>query len=602
MTGQARTVLKGKGGWVGLIIATTFAVYWPALKNGFVWDDAALVLRDPFIRSWLLIPTGFRHFLFTDATASNFYRPLQRLTYTFDYALYGFDKPWGFHLTNIVLHAAAASFLFLFARRFVARAGRPRAGSANFVAGFASLFWAVLPLHTSAVIYVAGRADLLAALFGFLALYLLETAREDRRPLSYFAAAACLLASMLSKESGIVFALVSLLFFDPKGGARLRWWILLLCAVFALYAALRFSAKEIPPPYKAPVPAAVRPILAARAWAEYAGLLIAPVNLHMERDLIPLNAGDMQETLRRARLREFQTLLGVALFAGFLAWCRWAWRTDPLVFRLLLAFFAAYLPISNLFSLNATAAEHWLYVPSAFLLLALFLALPIRREFLLVAILWLGFFGVRTFLRNADWRDDRRFFEKTIHDGGDSARMLTNLGSLESTRGHFQAALADFNQALTRPGDQPFARLGLAATYIRLRDFPRARSQLELVSQAPLFRAEYLQYLATIEYLEKNADRVDLLREAAKTGAWAAEKRYISHLDERGEKVAAIIELRNVLYREPYRAESWKMLGDLLEINRPDLAKAAFSQAAAYDVHDEHSRAEEARLEAASSR
>ena len=85
-----------------------FFVYWPALRNGFVWDDTALCLRDPLIRSWRLIPEGFRHFLFLDATASNFYRPLQRLTFTADYQLYAFTQPWGWHLTSIAIHAAAA--------------------------------------------------------------------------------------------------------------------------------------------------------------------------------------------------------------------------------------------------------------------------------------------------------------------------------------------------------------------------------------------------------------------------------------------------------------------------------------------------------------
>src|SRR6201994_2675174 len=72
-----------------LIIVATLLVYAPAQRNGFVWDDTALVWRDPLIRSWRLIPEGFRHFLFIDATASNFYRPLQRLTLTADYALWG---------------------------------------------------------------------------------------------------------------------------------------------------------------------------------------------------------------------------------------------------------------------------------------------------------------------------------------------------------------------------------------------------------------------------------------------------------------------------------------------------------------------------------
>ncbi len=577
----------GPGAGIWLLVAAVFAVYCPALKDGFVWDDTALVLRDPLIRSWRLIPSGFRHFLFTDATPSNFYRPMQRLTYTFDYWLYGFGKPWGYHLTNILLHAGAVVFLFLFARRLIARA-RPR--EAGFLAGLAALFWAVLPLHSSAVIYVAGRADLLAALFGFLALYLLEIARSGTRPVACVCGAAlCVLGAMLSKESGILFALLPLVFL-PGGKLRVRWWVPALCAALAVYAALRFSAAEIPPPYKPPVPLAVRPILAARAWAEYAGLLVAPIHLHMERDLVPLDAGNTAETLRRARLREAQTILGFALFAGFLFWCRRAWRRDRLAFACLLAFFAAYLPISNLFSLNAAAAEHWLYVPCAFLLLALFLSLPMRRGFSFALVAWLAFFGVRTFLRNADWHDDRRFFETTIRDGGDSARMYTNLGSLESTEGHYKDALADFAQALSRPGDQPFACLGLAAAYVRLRDFPRARAQLEAVSAVPLVHSEYLQYLATVEYLEKGEDRVDLLREAASAGSWAAEKRYISHLAERGEKVDAINELRRVLEREPFRAESWKMLGDLLEANRPDLARQAFAEAAARDVHDDSSR------------
>ena len=75
--------------WAALIlIAVVFISYAPAVRNGFVWDDTALVLRDPLIRSWRLIPEGFNHFLFVDATASDFYRPIRRLIYTIDYAAF----------------------------------------------------------------------------------------------------------------------------------------------------------------------------------------------------------------------------------------------------------------------------------------------------------------------------------------------------------------------------------------------------------------------------------------------------------------------------------------------------------------------------------
>ena len=102
-----------------LLVLFALAAYAPALRNGFVWDDQALILRDPLIRSWQLIDEGFAHFLFTDAAASDFYRPLQRATYKLDYAAF-FLSPMGYHLVSLLWHAAAAVALFYFAEEFLA--------------------------------------------------------------------------------------------------------------------------------------------------------------------------------------------------------------------------------------------------------------------------------------------------------------------------------------------------------------------------------------------------------------------------------------------------------------------------------------------------
>src|SRR5205085_4417161 len=98
----------------GVLVVLIFAAHAPALRARFVWDDTALVLRDPLIRSWRLIPEGFQHFLFVDATPSNFYRPLQRLSYTLEYWAFAF-RPLPYHVTNLLLHAGAAIALFVFA-------------------------------------------------------------------------------------------------------------------------------------------------------------------------------------------------------------------------------------------------------------------------------------------------------------------------------------------------------------------------------------------------------------------------------------------------------------------------------------------------------
>src|SRR5438874_7347112 len=101
-----------------LIAVAVFLSYAPALRDGFVWDDTALILRDPLIRSWRLIPEGFNHFLFADATPSDFYRPLQRVTYTLEYVAFGF-RPMPYHLLTIIYHAAAAVELVFFAQELL---------------------------------------------------------------------------------------------------------------------------------------------------------------------------------------------------------------------------------------------------------------------------------------------------------------------------------------------------------------------------------------------------------------------------------------------------------------------------------------------------
>ncbi|MCE9609648.1 MAG: hypothetical protein K8R23_05515 [Chthoniobacter sp.] len=592
-----------------VIIAATFLVYWPALRNGFVWDDTALCFRDPLIRSWRLIPEGFRHFLFLDATASEFYRPLQRLTFTADYQLYSFAQSWGWHLTSILIHAAAAVTLWALVRKLCAT--HPAKTLTDFRAEWLALgvavLWAIHPLHTSAVTYIAGRADPLAALCGFagLAIGLVSLENGRRSLLAALGAAACFFCAILSKEAGFFAPLTWLLILAWR---RASWrlfarWLVLLAVVVGSYAALRFTAERTPPPSAPVTPPAVRPILAARAVAEYAGLLVAPLTLHMERDVTTRPQESVEATLRNARLREYQTLLGVVLILGLLAWGHRARRLDPLIPLALGAFLVAYLPVSNLLSLNATVAEHWLYVPSAFLFLAAALTLAQSRlpraGTAAVLAVWLLLLGTRTFLRQADWRDQRTFLERTIAAGGDTPRMRMNLGNVESAAGHHEIAIAHYREALRRARDEsPTVRgmiaLGYANVLLRARDFPAVHTALAEAEKTPLLAAECRRTRAALVAVEHGSDSGNLLRDALDLAPnnWAIRKRYVEYLIERDDEEEAMRELRDALEHHAFRSEAWQLLGQLLEsINRPDLALNAYQEAAARDVHDEKTRA-----------
>ena len=599
----------------------TFLVYWPALRNGFVWDDTALCFRDPLIRSWRLIPEGFRHFLFLDATASNFYRPLQRLTFTADYQLYAFAQPWGWHLTSIAIHAAAAVALFFLLRKL---SGALPANAVSIevrerLALGVAVLWVIHPLHTSAVTYIAGRADPLAALCGFsgLALGLASLENGKRQRLAAAGAAACFFGALLSKESGITALLIwfLILAWRRESWRVLGKWLALTALIVGTYCALRFTAEKTPPPPPPVTPAAIRPILAARAVAEYAGLLIAPVKLHMERDVSTHPQDSMDATLRNARQREYQTLLGVLLILGLIAWWRRGQRRDPHIGLALGAFLVAYLPVSNFFSLNATVAEHWLYVPSAFLFLAAALSLrgffwenaeaqrrgenlcasaPLRFSIAIVLGLWAVFLGARTFLRQADWRDQRTFIERTIADGGGSPRMHMNLGNVESAAGRQDLALAHYREALRRAPEQPMIWLGYANVLLRARDFDGAREALAHAEKSPLLTAECYRTRAALDHLETGHDSGNLLRAALESAPrnWPIRKQYVEYLLERGDDEEAMREMRDVLVFHGFRNEEWVLMGRILEsINRPDLALNAYRQAADRDVHDETTRA-----------
>ena len=587
-----------------VIIAATFLVYWPAQRNEFVWDDTALVQRDPLIRSWRLIPEGFRHFLFLDATASNFYRPLQRLTFTGDYALHDRNAR-GWHLTSIYVHLAAAVALFFLAEKLLA----PTVGR-----GWAcaiALLWVVHPLHTSAVTYISGRADPLQAFFGFsaltLALHSLDGGKGARFATLF--ATLCFLGAMLSKEAGIVALLIWFILLAWRRSPRAVWfkWLALSAAVLAAYAGLRFTAESRPPPREEPTPFAARPILAARAVAEYAGLIFAPVNLRMERD-VSSGVGLPQERVANAQQREWQTLLGLGLIAGLVFWWRWARRGVPVAAVSLLAALVAYLPVSNLFSLNATVAEHWLYVPLAFLLIAGALSLReiAAHSRALIAALgifataWAVWLGVRTWQRQPDWKDQRTFLTRTIAAGGDSARMRVNLAQLESAEGRDDLALDQFREALMRDPGQPFAQLGAAAVLMRLQKFEAAASLLEKAAKHPAVAAEASYLQTRLQAATTGVDDPKPLREVAlqATNYWPGWRRYFAALERVDRRTEAVRQLRAFLETQPFRAESWAMLGDLLakEHDYPQ-AIAAFTEATKLDVHDDESRQRIAILE-----
>ena len=415
------------------------------------------------------------------------------------------------------------------------------------------------------------------------------------------AAGAALLLSALSKEIGLIFLAVPLAFCAIIKN-RTALWKTAVTALFVVmaYLSLRMPAEHIPPPpSRDPPPLALRPINMARAFAEYADLIVLPINLHMDRQLNAPPIASAEADMNPPAWRELQTLAGLVLFAAAIFWATRARKRNRFAFAALIFAAITYLPVSGIVTLNAAVAEHWIYLPSAFLFLAATAAIVDlierieARRAAVVAVsgafaVWFGFLGVRTFMRTFDWKDQRTFLERTIASGGDSARMVINLGVLELSEGRFDLAKKHLAAALQKEPDQPLAIINLAVLELKQNDFKTARELLTRATQMPLVDGQAHELLAVLE--NKEHGRADLLRLrlASRTGPpnWSIEKRYIKVLDETGATSNAISEIQNCLRTEWYRAESWQLFGRLLEKSgRGKEAAHALALARAYDVH-----------------
>jgi tetratricopeptide (TPR) repeat protein len=177
----------------------TLGVYLPSLWNDFVqWDDGMAFLDNPNYRG--LAPANLR-WMFTTFLLGH-YQPLSWITLGFDHVVWGMN-PIGYHLTNILLHAAAAiAFGWCAAWIFEESGGADPAASgfgrsSSWFGALVALGWALHPLRVEAVTWITERREVLCGL-----LTLLAVASHLRRGPRWATAVLTLLA-MLAKATAV---------------------------------------------------------------------------------------------------------------------------------------------------------------------------------------------------------------------------------------------------------------------------------------------------------------------------------------------------------------------------------------------------------------
>jgi len=421
---------------IATLLGLTTVVYGNTLLNGFALDDYLYIFNNPAVTS-----PSVRG-LFAATKDFNVFRPVTFATLALNWAAGG-AHAWGYHLVNLLLHAAVTLLLYLVLRKLLEIV--PQGAT---VAWAAALLFAVHPIHTEAVASIVGRSELLAVGF-LLAAWLLHLHDQPIPALFCFAVA------LLAKESAVVFVPLAIAGDYARGKLKplLRYgWI---AGVGVLYMAVlweaqggRFGEKGVnflDNPL-AQLPASLRILNALRVAWKYLALHIYPATLSCDYSY---NGILLYSNLRH-------TLPPAVLAASVLAlwiWAIWTKRKEWVLAGAI--YLVGFSVTANILVPTGTImGERLAYLPSAgfCLLVALaFIRLGYSNRKLATAAfaILVAALAMRTVVRNRDWRDNFTLFSAAVRAVPGSARAHAGLGGEYLRRDQLQEARREFQTSLS---------------------------------------------------------------------------------------------------------------------------------------------------------
>ncbi len=434
-----------------LLVAATIAAYLPALSAGFIWDDDGHVTRAD-LRS---LAGLFR--IWFEPGATQQYYPLLHSAFWVEHLFWG-DAPLGYHLVNILLHAANACLFAALLRRLAIPG-----------AWLAALLFALHPVAVESVAWITERKNTLSTLFYLGSALTYFRYRAERRAPAYLAATLLFVAALLTKTvTATLPAALLVLVWWQNGRLVLRRDVLPLLPWFVLSAGAalvtaRFEHTHIGAQGSDfALTLADRLLIAGRAPWFYAAKLLWPLHLAFIYPRWSLDASSLS-----------QWLYPIATVALLLALVIVARRQRPPLAAALLfggTLFPA-LGFINVYPfLFSFVADHFQYLAS----LALFalaaaaltrLGLTVVRP--LGAALALGL-GTLTYLQAGNYRDLITLYRAAIAANPGAWLAHHNLASALVEADRSDEAIAHFEKALTLRPDYPEAENNLGEALTRL--------------------------------------------------------------------------------------------------------------------------------------
>jgi hypothetical protein len=474
-------------------------VYLNALDNPFIYDDHRVILENYSIRDL----SNLRALLLNDV-----FRPVVNVSYAIDYVLWGL-RPFGYHLTSMLLHAGNVVLLFVLMRTLAgdaasmktprgdaaqavpappksAKKQKPAAASvardpevpatARAAAFAAAAIWAVHPLMTQAVGYVSGRSEVLCALF-FIPAFLLLRAWAFRKGTRWLVAGlGCWLLALASKEVAVMLPVVLFTYdwllpsaFDAAARTRLRRLFIPMLVFVAVAGMARLF-----------VFAGVENV--GRAGFSWGNALVA---LDVVRRYVSLMFLTVPQSIFHSAVLPASVLSPLVILNGLwmLGLVILAWRVNqraPLVAFGTLWFVLMLLPSTAMLLLDVgePIAEQRAYLSGSGFAIATGAAfgrlrawppshrVPARALVTAVFGVFLVALGLRTVARNVVWSDPMRLWTEAVANAPDIWIPYRGLGDALRDRGDFAGAADAYRNAARLRPEEADTHLALGITLL----------------------------------------------------------------------------------------------------------------------------------------
>jgi len=424
-----------------LILLLTGFIYRSSLNGEFLsYDDTDNVVNNPVVRNLSLssIPQFFQ------TGKLYMYTPLTFLSYAVDLKIWGMD-PFGFRLSNLLLHLLNAILVFIFARQFLKK---------TIVAFFIALLFAFHPANVDTVAWISARSNLLAGLFILLSLICYFQYAEKLKLTYLLLSIVAYLLSLLAKSSGI---LLPFFLFVIDYLVKRKWSIRIIIEkvpffIFGLLMGLItifFRTDTGSPQSIATFSMVDRFFMITYSLCGYLFKTIIPINLS-EIYAFPLKPNGILPLLY---------YLSPMIFLAIIAILKFMRRSGFLPIQILLGFLMfliLILPTQVVLLEDGFMAGRYGYIPviGIFLVLGVILNGVLNRIsgkkiwLLSLLIIPLIVFAINSYSRSLVWKTTLSLFDDAISHCPDAAFSHNCRGMAKYNTRDFEGAMSDYNTAI----------------------------------------------------------------------------------------------------------------------------------------------------------